>query len=102
MAARARSAGEARELSPLGRPLRPLRDADSAARDAPVVVLHGGAGEARARGDRVGACALPSRGAWARRGGLAARDPAVERVAPALVGAAAAGLVLPEWTCERR
>ena len=91
----ARPAREARELPPRGRHLRALPAPDRAARLAPVVVCHGGACPARDRGPARTARPLPPAVAARLRAPLARGDPRLEHLAPALVGAPAAALVLP-------
>ena len=96
MGERARAPREARELPPLGRALRALRVAHRAPHLAPVVVLDGGAEEARARRPRGAPGRLPPRVAAPLRDRLARERPGLEHLAPALVGPPAPGLVLPE------
>ena len=78
-----------------GRHLRALPHPDRAAHLAPVVVRDGGAAAARARGAARAPRPLPPRVAAPVRDPLARGDPRLEHLAPALVGAPAADLVLP-------
>ena len=91
----ARPAREARALPACGRHLRALPHADRAARLAAVVGGDGGAAQAGARGAARAARPLPPRVAAPVRDPLARGDPGLEHLAPALVGAPAAALVLP-------
>ena len=91
----ARPAREARELPALRRHLRALPHADRAADLAPVVVRDGGAGSAGARGAARAARPLRPGEPASVRDPLLRVDPRLERLAPALVGAPAAALVLP-------
>ena len=95
MAEGARPAREARALPPRRRHLRALPQPDRAARLAPVVAGDGGAAAARARGPARAPRPLPPRVAAPVRDPLVRGDPRLERLAPALVGAPAADLVLP-------
>ena len=91
----ARPAREARELPALRRHVRALPLADRAAHLAAVVVRDGGAAQAGARGAARAARPLPPASRSTVRDPLARGDPRLERLAPALVGAPAAALVLP-------
>src|SRR5262249_49246650 len=90
-----RAAGEARGLPPLDRPLRALQVADRAADLAPVVVPHGRAQAAGARGAARPARALPPGVAAPLRDRLARERALLEHLAPDLVGSPAPGLGMP-------
>ena len=82
----ARPAREARELPPLGRPVRALPHADRAARLAAVVVRDGRPRAAGDRGARGAAGALPPREPAPLRDRLARARSRLVRLAAALVG----------------
>ena len=81
-------------LHPRGPLQPPLRRADRAADLAPVVLPHGRAGEAGDRSRRRRRGPHPARAVEARLSQLDERDPALVRLAPALVGPPDPGLVL--------
>ena len=85
----------------LGRALPALRHARRAAGVAAVVLPHGRAGRARDRRGARGPRALPSEERRAHLLRLDGADPPLVRVAPALVGPPAAGLVLRERPRDR-
>ncbi len=93
-AARAGPAARRAALRALGAVLPPLRRADRAADLAAVVLPHGRAGQAGDRGGRARPGPDRPRPVEAGLPRLDARDPALVRLAPALVGAPDPGLVL--------
>ena len=81
-------------MAPQRRPLLALRQPRRAARLAAVVLRHAGARRAGHRGRARGARALHAQEPRAHLLRLDGADPALVRLAPALVGPPAAGLVL--------
>ncbi len=100
-AARGGAAARRAALPPLGPLLAPLRRADRAADLAAVVLPHGRAGTAGDRGGRARRGADNAAAVEARLPRMDAGDPALVRLAPALVGAPDPGLVLRPLRGER-